>query len=101
MEILQSHKGRRVDGELTICEKHRQLADLLITELGGECPQKLEQIMPLLNSAYLDGIRLVDSLIARKLSLPRWAGNNVLKAALLREQRIRMAKELHAAGHCL
>lgn len=101
MDILQTHKGRRVDGELTICEKHRQLADLLITELAVERPQLLHKALPLLNSAYTDGIRLVNALIERKLDLPTWPQNNIKQAADLRRQRIQMIEELNAAGRSL
>ena len=100
MEILNTHKGQRTDGELTICEKHRQLADLLILRLA-EKPHVLDEVMPVLDGAYQDGIKLVKVLIDRKLQMPEWGRHNPALAAQLRQQRIQMVKELNASGHCL
>jgi hypothetical protein len=97
LEILDTKKGRRVDGELTICEEHRIIADLLIGRFSKR-PDILQEIMPHLNAAFLMGIRLVNALIERKLALPDWQKNNVAEAARLREDRNRLVRQLNEAG---
>jgi len=100
LDILDSHKGRRIDGEKTICEVHRTMADLLIIRLQDQ-PAILDEIMPHLNEAYKMGIKLVLTLIERKIKLPDWEKNNVAIAIELRKQRTRLVKELNETGYCL
>lgn len=100
MEILETTKGRRVDGERTICEVHRTLADLLVCRLSDR-PELLKEILPHLNDAYKMGIRLVLALIEKKITLPAWDRTNVEEAVKLRAERNRLVKELNEAGHNL
>ena len=100
LEITSSTKGKAVYGDETICEVHRTVADLLITRLIDQ-PEILAEVMPELNKAYLMGIKLVKVLIDRKLDLPEWAETDMDKAIELRKERIRMTKELHAAGYSI
>jgi hypothetical protein len=100
LEILNSHKGKRVDGDRTICEVHRTLADILILRLKDQ-PAVLDEIMPLLNDAYKMGIKLVLALIERKIALPEWEKNNVALAMKLRKERNRLVKELNEIGALL
>ena len=100
LEILDSPKGKRIDGQRTICEEHRTIADLLVIHLADQ-PQVLAEIMPHVNAAFVMGIKLVQALIERKLALPDWERNNVAEAAALRKERARLLKELYAAGHRL
>ena len=93
MEILEQAKGWRVDQDQTVCEKHRRLRDLLLIHLSDR-PEALAAILPVLNGAYLDGIKLVKALIDRKLSLPDWEKNNVGEALALRKEAKRLEKEL-------
>lgn len=92
-EIFDSRKGRHVWPQRTICEVHRQLYDLCVVEMSE--PQQ-KQFVPLLEEAYLMGIKLVQALIDRKLSLPDWAENNVNQARLLRQARMQMETTLEA-----
>lgn len=100
LEILNSSKGRRTDEQRTICEVHRQLADVLVCRMKDR-QEVLQEALVLLNEAYLLGIRLVAALIDRKLAMPQWAANNVGEARKLRTERDRMVKELHEAGRRL
>jgi hypothetical protein len=100
LEILNDNKGRRVDGEKTICEVHRTIADLLIIRLKDQ-PAVLDEIMPFVNDAYKMGIRLVLALIEKKIALPEWEKNNVALAMKLRKERVRLVKELNEIGCCL
>lgn len=97
MEILDDDKGKRVDGQRTICEEHRTIADLLVVHLADK-PEVLRSILPHVNAAYIMGIKLVKALVDRKLALPDWEKNNVAEAVTLRKERTRLVKELHAAG---
>ncbi len=96
MEILEQSKGWRTDGQNTVCEKHRKLRDLLLIHLSDR-PEALAVILPVLNGAYLDGIKLVKALIDRKLALPDWEKNNVGEALALRQEAKRLEKELSEA----
>lgn len=87
----------RVDGQRTICEEHRAIADLIVVHLADQ-PEVLKEILPHVNAAYVMGIKLVKALVDRKLALPDWEKNNVAEAAALRKERIRLMKELHEAG---
>ena len=100
MAILSENKGRRVDGDKTICEVHRTIADLLIIRLKDQ-PAVLDEIMPHLNDAYKMGIRLVLALIEKKIALPEWEKNNVALAVKLRRERNKLVKELNEIGCCL
>ncbi len=97
MEILEQSKGQRVDPQRTICEEHRTIADILICRLSDR-PDVLAEVMPHVNAAYLMGIKLVKAMIERKLALPEWEQNNVAEAAILRQERTRLVKELYASG---
>jgi len=96
-EIFDSPKGRHLWPQRTICEVHRQLYDLCVVELSEE---QQGQFVPLLEEAYLMGIKLVRGLIDRKLGLPDWAQNNVEQARRLRQARIEMENTLEV-GHRL
>jgi len=100
LEILENHKGRRVDAENTICEVHRRIADLLVCRLSDR-PEVLMEILPEVNKGFLMGKRLVLALIEKKISLPQWEMNNVNEAVKLRHECNRLVKELHEAGHSL
>ncbi len=81
----------------TICEVHREIYDLCVTELT-EAQQAM--LVPKLEEAYLLGIKLVRTLIDRKLSLPDWAANHMEEASRLRAARIEM-EEVLATGDSL
>ena len=100
MEILDSKKGQRVDGERTICEVHRIIADILILRLKDR-PGILDEIMPYVNEAFKMGIRLVLALIEKKIALPEWEKNNVASAVKLRAQRNKLVRQLNEIGCCL
>ena len=100
MEILNDRKGQRVDGDKTICEVHRQLADMIMIRLKDQ-PAALDEIMPVLNDAYKMGIRLVLSLIEKKIELPEWEKNNFDKDMILLKERIMLKNELNEIGCCL
>ena len=100
MEILETHKGRRIDAERTICEVHRTIADLLVCNLKDR-PELLREILPHLNDAYKMGIRLVLALIEKKIALPAWDRTDIERARQLRTERNRLVKVLNETGCCL
>ena len=100
MELLETHKGNRVDGMRTICEVHRQMADQLVVRFHDR-PDDLDEIIPLLNEAYRMGINLCKTLIDRKLNLPEWEFNNVKEANQLRQLRKAMVGQLNETGNLL
>lgn len=67
---LQSGKGERVCSKRTICEVHRQIYDVLITQTDDKKLQ--DTIIPLLEEAFDMGVRLVDKLVAHNISLLNW-----------------------------
>jgi hypothetical protein len=44
---------------------------------------------------------LVKALIDRKLALPEWEKNNVAEATKLRQERVRLTKELTEEGNAI
>lgn len=100
MEILDTTKGQRIDGERTICEVHRRIADLLICRLQDR-PEVVKEILPELNDAYKMGIRLVLALIDKKIALPAWDRTNIEQVKKLRAERNRLVKVLDETGRSL
>lgn len=84
----------------TICEVHRQIADVLVLRCHDR-PELIAEILPLLNEAADMGMRLVLALIERKIALPDWSVNNVVKALKLRKERNRLVEALDASGRRL
>jgi len=97
LDLLKDHKGRRVDGQRTICEVHRRIADILVIRLRHQ-PQILTEVMPYLNEAATMAERLVLAMVERKLALPSWQNNNIVAAKRLREARNKLVEELNASG---
>ena len=100
MELLESRKGNRVDGQRTICEVHRQIADQLLIQFCDRTTD-LETTLELLNEAYLLGIRLVKALVDRKIDMIEWEENDIEQAMKLRQLRGQLVKELNEAGNLL
>lgn len=91
----KTNKGRHVYNKVTICEKHREIYDVLITELATTRPDVIERIVPLLEEAYIMGIKLNKRLVEHKLSEDYTApANDMEKAKELREKRIRLVEML-------
>ena len=91
-KVFDTRKGKQIWTERTICEVHREIYDLLFlnikdTPLFGE-------VLPLLEEAYIDGMKLTKRLVDNKISLPKWEKNNSEEGKRLRELRVHLAEEL-------
>jgi hypothetical protein len=88
LSVFDSQKGRHVWFEPTICEKHRQIYDYLVVHGDVEL---LEKITPLLEGAYIDGVKMTKKLVDYKLSLPEWGKHeNILEVVRLRLLRMEL-----------
>lgn len=97
-KLFESQKGQQFSGFKTICEIHRQLYDVCILNLHKKDPEILCEIIPILEEAFLMGIKLVNKLIEHKiheLSLYEETHDTVNVIAR-RNKRIELVKTLEA-----
>ncbi|MCJ7829459.1 MAG: hypothetical protein MUP81_06935 [Dehalococcoidia bacterium] len=88
-------KGKHVYHKVTICEKHREIYDILITELATTRPDVIEKIVPYLEQAFIMGVKLNKKLVEVRLSEDFTApANDMAKAEELRKERIRLVDML-------
>lgn len=67
-EIFESEKGqRRSTKRVTICEVIRQIYDKLILRLVDEDEEFLEEVIPLLEEAYIMGMKMARRMIEQKI----------------------------------
>lgn len=91
-ELFESEKGAYVYGKRTICEVHRNIFDKLVIGLAESAPALLHDLVPLLEEAYLMGIKMNAKLVQHK---DEWSAPNADREALA-EQRARRAEILKA-----
>ena len=88
MSVFDTQKGKHIWSEMTICEIHRCLYDILVANGDVEL---LEKTTPLLEKAYQCGIKMTKKLVDYKLSLPDWDKHeNIEEVKRLRELRIKL-----------
>jgi len=88
-------KGKHTYALRTICEVHRELWDHLVLELADSRPDVIHKIVPLIEEAYIMGVKLNKALVEHKLSQDFTADpNDVEKCKALREERIRLVELL-------
>lgn len=98
--MLDSEKGAKISKECTICETHRQIYDLLVTELHGSNPGLLTRVVPLIETAYIMGMKIGGKLVSRKLEeLDKIPAKLISKdqrkeIERLRQKRIDLSKQL-------
>lgn len=98
----KTRKGKQVYPGVTICEKHREIYDVLVIELAVTRPDVIEKIVPLLESAFLMGVKLNKKLVEHKLSEDFTAPfNDAEKARAMRANRISLVKMLEANNQIL
>ena len=83
--------------QLTICEQHRRIYDLLIIELAATRPDVIEKMVPLLEQAFLMGVKLNKKLVEHKLSEDFTASTHDMERVYeLRQERVRLVEMLDA-----
>ena len=92
----KTRKGMAACFKRTICEVHREIYDILVIELAATRPEVIERIVPLLEEAFLMGVKLNKKLVENKLANQDETGqtNDTRKAIALRRERIRLVKML-------
>jgi hypothetical protein len=91
--VFDDIKGQHVENKRTICEVHRQLYDLLVLGLKGKDDELLAKVVPLLQEAYIDGIKIVKKLVENKMSELDWEENtNIEEVKRLRLLRIELSR---------
>lgn len=100
-ELFATRPGRkRPMDRNTICEKHRQIYDLLVVRCAEHSPELLEEVVPLLEQAYVMGMKMTRKLFEYKLySYEEMEGDLMTKAerseaTKLRHGRHELLKEL-------
>lgn len=90
-KVFDTRKGSHVWPQRTICEVHRQLYDCLV--LG-----RMDLMLPLLEEAYILGIKMTKKLTEYKLGLPEWKDNDSSEVVRLRQLRVQLAETLDEVG---
>ena len=90
----KTEKGVHIYGRKSICEVHRQIYDVLITEIAVERPDVIEKIVPLLETAFIMGIKINKRLTELKLTelteILKGEDFDAEQAVELRKERIRL-----------
>ena len=95
-------KGRDVGPKRTICEVHREIYDILVIELATTRPDVIEKIVPLLEEAFIMGVKLNKALVEHKLSQDFTAEQTDIKTALARRrERLRLVMMLEQNNQIL
>jgi hypothetical protein len=99
----KTRKGRAACFKRTICEVHREIYDHLVIELATTRPDVIEKIVPLLEEAFLMGVKLNKKLVEYKLANQDKTGdvNDTKKSIKLRRERIRLVKLLEQNNQTL
>ena len=97
----EAEKGARLWGKETICELHRQIYDLLVVNLYNKNPKLLKQLIPILEKAYVCGIKMNRKMLEHKCSIRGWEEHvdeaSVIKLRLLRKH---LVEELERIRDC-
>jgi hypothetical protein len=90
-----SHKGRNVWSKETICELHREIYDLLVLGLHKSNPALLAKLIPILERAYVCGIKMNRKMVEAKCQIKGWEEHldkdEVIRLRILRRE---LTKEL-------
>jgi hypothetical protein len=94
-KIFDDRKGRHIWPQRTICEVHRELYDILVLALYPNQEALLEKIVPLLEEAYIAGLKMNKKLVENKVSLPDWDANlSAQESSRIRKLRIELTEKL-------
>ena len=101
--LMDTHKGRRVDGNLTICETIRQIYDQCVCGLSGKDDDLLGRLIPLIERAFIAGIKMNKRLCEYKIDTMEFFpdSNDTDEALRLRKERIRLIELLDANNQIL
>jgi len=66
-KIFQTHKGKYSQKKMSICEVHQQIYDIIVLNMQDK-PEVLKKLIPLLETAFSQGISIVHKLIEYKLT---------------------------------
>lgn len=94
-EIFESEKGRMVYDRRTICEVHRDIFDRLVAGLAEHDPTLLREVVPLIEEAYLMGVKMNAKLIIHCDGNDGWSDPNtdVEGAAERRAKRAQILRD--------
>ena len=98
-------KGLKTWFRQTICEVHRQIYDTLVVELAETRPDVIVKLVPLIDEAYLMGVKMNKKLVENKLSKMKDNGfqspQRAAQAQATRKERIRLVKLLEQNNQTL
>jgi hypothetical protein len=94
-KIFDSIEGRDVYEKRTICEVLKQIYDLAYLGLAKSNPEVMESLIPLLEEAYIAGVKMTKKLVEYKVSMPEWEANlNGDEISRIRTLRAQLNKKL-------
>jgi len=97
----QYHKGTQVWGNETICELHREIYDLLVLGLHNTNAELLNKIIPILERAYICGIKMNRKMIESKCAIVGWEKHlNKNDVDRIRRLRKSLVEELERIRDC-
>jgi len=98
----ETRKGTQVYEGRTVCEVHREMYDLLVIELAETRPDVIEKIVPLLEQAFIMGVKMNKALAEHKLSQDYTEKpTDMEKSRAMRKERIRLIKMLEENNRIL
>lgn len=98
----ETRKGTQVYHKRTHCEVIRELYDVLVIELAESRPDVIHKIVPLLEEAFIMGVKLNKALVEHKLSQDFTADPfDQEKTRVMRKERIRLVQLLDANNQIL
>jgi hypothetical protein len=97
--VFDNHKGLIIGqaraGEETICELHREIYDLLVLCLAEKHCDTLLKIIPILERAYICGIKMNKKMVDNKCKMTDWSKHTDKQEAVrLRILRRNLVREL-------
>lgn len=98
-----SIKGKNVWGSETICELHREIYDLLVIGLYKTNPKLLKLIVPILERAYICGIKMNRKMIDNKCEIKGWERhldkNEVIRIRAARRHLVEELERIKKIGN--
>lgn len=99
----KTRKGRSACVKRTICEVHRDIYDVLVIELAITRPEVIKKVVPLLEEAFIMGVKLNKALVEHKLASQDETGEptDIKKVKIVRRKRLCLIKLLEKNNQIL
>lgn len=99
----KSIKGQNIWSKETICELHREIYDVLVVGLHKTNPKLLRAIIPILERAYVCGIKMNRKMVEKKCEMKGWEEHlnkeQVIQIRRLRKHLVKELERIKAIGN--